>query len=1347
MKFLKRSLLVLLFLITCLAITMTWIISTTSGLKTAVHLGERLAPGSLSIQSPNGRLLDGFGFTELHYNDGEFDLRISDFAFKWQPSSLRGGTLRINQLAADTIELSLPAEDAAKTSTTDEPLSLPINVAVERLDVGLVHVDAGTTQQTLQQITLNARAQKHTLFIEHLGINGTFNGTTIDITANGRTDINRPWHHDMEGQFTAALPNQPHIAAAFHSQGDITQLQSQLRLEAPAAINVSLNATDVLNRPQWQMHIRADKADLSPWLESATTLTLDMEANGTTDQLSARLQTKLDGAIQQQVNAHTELRLNADDQSLAIQTLQLNSVAQTLDLTSHGNLNYADKPQLDIRGEWSIRQPQPANGQLALKGGLDDYRLDLSADTAKPLDSQWQLNASGTQQSLTIEQLAGQVADGRVQVHGRLDWQGVPTGSMEGNWQNIVIPKALATDTDQDEAIRLPRGGFNIQGTLEDYRIDSHGHIAGANLPAADWQLQAHGDQSRLQMDRLRLALLNGTMTATGQADWSGATPQANTEITLADINPGTHWPTWTGSLNGSSRLQYQQSDNAAWRVTVQALELKGRLRDYPVAATGGAVIEPGRYRLQGLKVSSGNSQLQASGLISDKSQLDFTLNSPDLGQLLPETSGRLQAEGRLSGNYQAPELQADISAEELQSPWLQLAELRAQTDIDATANRFNVSLQASDLERDGRLINKLKFESEGKLSQHTLNLSFEMPNRQVILAGNSGWQDNTWALTLNEGQYNAAIAGDWTLATPLRLTVKNGEMLRSPEHCWRQQKAELCMAADWQASTGWQGSIQLADYHIDSTKTPFEAGKQRPITGDLAFSLRASGREDQIEQLQGNVRLADLTIQTDPEASLRVDQATVDLGGNSTQGLTLALKGQLAAPAPGSLEGHIKTGPLQLDSLQQTGLSGQLNADINNLKPLLALYPRFVTEQASLKADLAIEGSIGAPAFNGDLQLTADDFAVPELGITLTTLALNVRGQPETGLTLEGTATSGPGNINLNGRVTMQEGLIEVPEMSIKGERFQLLSQSQITALVTPDLELQYTGNLLDINGTVLIPEALIQPFGAPGTIPVSEDEVIVTDKTEPAGPGMDIKANIQVTLGDKVSVEGKGFTSRLVGSLDIQQQPRQPATANGELRLIDGGYSAYGQDLTIETGEVIFTGQPIDNPALNIRAVRNVNNVTAGIAVSGNAQQPKTSLFSTPSLPEADILSYIVTGKPLSSAGSGEGNALLAAAASMGLKQTESLQQTIANTLGIDTLEVDTGQTSTGETSARLTVGKYLTPDLYISYGAGLLDTAASTVRLQYSINRHLSLEAEQGTGTGVDLLYQIDSGGWWD
>ena len=395
---------------------------------------------------------------------------------------------------------------------------------------------------------------------------------------------------------------------------------------------------------------------------------------------------------------------------------------------------------------------------------------------------------------------------------------------------------------------------------------------------------------------------------------------------------------------------------------------------------------------------------------------------------------------------------------------------------------------------------------------------------------------------------------------------------------------------------------------------------------------------------------------------------------------------------------------------------------------------------------NFAVNGKLGSPALDGEMRLTANNAGVPELGIDMQSFELHITGQPQEGLKLAGRAASGPGELTINGRVNVVDGALTLPELQITGERFELINLPEAWVLISPDLKLQYSDNLLHVQGEVQVPEALIQPFGAPGTIPVSEDEYIVTKEERHARPALQTRADIRLVLGEKVKVTGRGFESRLVGNLNIQQQPGKPATANGELQIVDGRYSAYGQQLDVRSGEIIFTRHPIDNPAIRAEATRTVGDVTAGIRASGTAQQPVTELFSTPTMPEADILSYLVLGRPLSSATSGEGDILMQAATTMGIKHTSGLRQTIASTLGIDTLELDTDTTAEGETEARLVIGKYLSPNLYLSYGAGLMESAVDTVKLRYEINRHLSLEAEQGAGTGVDLLYQIESRSWW-
>src|SRR3546814_16340731 len=71
-------------------------------------------------------------------------------------------------------------------------------------------------------------------------------------------------------------------------------------------------------------------------------------------------------------------------------------------------------------------------------------------------------------------------------------------------------------------------------------------------------------------------------------------------------------------------------------------------------------------------------------------------------------------------------------------------------------------------------------------------------------------------------------------------------------------------------------------------------------------------------------------------------------------------------------------------------------------------------------------------------------------------------------------------------------------------------------------------------------------------------------------------------------VRFEGFGLKSRLTGSVEAIEQPGIATRARGEINLVDGHYKAYGQDLTIETGKLIFSGGPVTEPALEVRATR---------------------------------------------------------------------------------------------------------------------------------------------------------------
>ena len=126
------------------------------------------------------------------------------------------------------------------------------------------------------------------------------------------------------------------------------------------------------------------------------------------------------------------------------------------------------------------------------------------------------------------------------------------------------------------------------------------------------------------------------------------------------------------------------------------------------------------------------------------------------------------------------------------------------------------------------------------------------------------------------------------------------------------------------------------------------------------------------------------------------------------------------------------------------------------------------------------------------------------------------------------------------------------------------------------------------------------------------------------------------------------------------------------GELWLNDGRYRAYGQRLTVRRARLLFAG-PIDQPYLDIEAIRQTDDVIAGIRLSGSAEQPTTQIFSEPAMSQEQALSYLVLGRPLST--NGEDNNMLAQAAlGLGLMGSSGVTSSLAKDLGIQDFQLDT-------------------------------------------------------------------------
>ncbi len=479
----------------------------------------------------------------------------------------------------------------------------------------------------------------------------------------------------------------------------------------------------------------------------------------------------------------------------------------------------------------------------------------------------------------------------------------------------------------------------------------------------------------------------------------------------------------------------------------------------------------------------------------------------------------------------------------------------------------------------------------------------------------------------------------------------------------------------------------------------------------------------------------------------------------NAAASLTLAEHGKATADVTLPLPARLTT---RLD--REAPFWGSLKGEFHEKGLLTTLLPGLLQESnGDVAVDLQAKGSWRKPSLTGRLELSKAGAYLPSAGVTLKELRL-VASLERDQLTVEQfTISSGGGRVEGNAFVRLAGYKVIGYKGSIKGEKFQVVHLPDFQALASPDITFEGSPEKLTIRGSVRIPELLAKGSDRTTVVRPSSDVIVDRgvrdDGGMKGGPALDIR--IRTELGDRVFLKEAGLDAKLEGGVEVTLRDGERLKGSGEIRVAKGRYSSYGVTLDVKQGRAVFAGGSVEQPTLDILALREIGDVKAGVTVRGTPGAPVVRLYSDPAMPDVDILSLVVLGRKLND--SEEKSDLLMKATSFLASRGESiyLQEQIKSRLGIDTFEVTTAkqQTSnytkiesslldTGQKSATgsiaestLQVGKYLTPKLYFSYGWSLFnDSHVFTVR--YNLTKQWEIETRGSTeATGGDIFYRIE------
>ncbi len=277
-----------------------------------------------------------------------------------------------------------------------------------------------------------------------------------------------------------------------------------------------------------------------------------------------------------------------------------------------------------------------------------------------------------------------------------------------------------------------------------------------------------------------------------------------------------------------------------------------------------------------------------------------------------------------------------------------------------------------------------------------------------------------------------------------------------------------------------------------------------------------------------------------------------------------------------------------------------------------------------------------------------------------------------------------------MNGKTELDPQAGWPTQFTLRGDSVRAVQLPEAEIFVTPDLAAAVAWPDVRVTGTVKVPRAMLGLSALPAQAVVPSADAVVHGREGPrSARRLQLHAAVDLMLGDDVHYAGLDLDTKVTGALHIDAEPNRSATATGTLTLA-GTYNAYGQRLTLERGQLLFSG-PLDDPGVDVRAVRVIDTTRVGVELAGTVKSPRTRVFSTPSMSEADALSYLLLGRPVTGTGTEETATLQTAALAMGLNQALPVVQRLGATLGLDELSV---QTTTADAGA-LMAGKIPEPE----------------------------------------------------
>jgi translocation and assembly module TamB len=898
-----------------------------------------------------------------------------------------------------------------------------------------------------------------------------------------------------------------------------------------------------------------------------------------------------------------------------------------------------------------------------------------------------------------------------------------PSLDLRGTWKSFRWPLAGA-----EPVVLSASGEYSMSGTWP-YHVRAAGPIAPKGLDPMQVEMEGTLAKDHLAIASADVEAFDGQAVVAGEVRWA---PEDRWAVMgdAAEIDPGRIRRDLPGRLDfgfSASGLGFDQDRD----FSVDIRGLHGRLRGSPATGSGRVAHHKDTWEFSQLRLVLGGTTMAADGTVAQTMDLRFALDSEDLSLIREDSRGRLHAQGTLRGTLEDPIVNADLRGDGIHHEGITLESVTANVDFDATGSHpSKVDVRARNLAYGERVINELTLGLNGTAADHVTRLAARAPGLAMDSEMAGSFAHGAWQGKLRKLDVNGNESLHLQLDTPVDMALSR-ERTRVDWFCLNGKPARVCADGDW-TPTKWTATVNADELPIRTLTSGLTPSVD--YRGRLTVTARAFGGGS--EPTQGTLRadLVDAAI-THKLASGRTERITLGTGLVTMNASPTMVDTNVSLDA-----GEVGTIKVKLDAdraaarWQDMPVKGEVHAQTAELGFITLYAPEIDRVAGKLATDLAVSGTLGTPLIDGHLKLS--DAELDLYNVNLARRGAQIDADlMKNGLDFTGFARVGNGSVNAGGRLEWRDAQ-PYGQFRLEGQNLRVVDVPEATIEASPGLDFKIDGRHIAVTGAVKVPFAKIVPADLTNAVRASSDEVLVGEEPPDPSKRFEVDTGISLTLGDKVTIDTLGLTARLTGTIMLRSGTDEITRGSGELSIPEGKYAAYGRRLDIDRGRLVFSGGPVNNPGVDIRAIKEYPDVKAGVNVRGTLLQPRLSFFSEPSLPQSQIVSLILAGGGLESAQNRQstnnnqaGNEALAQGSAI-------LAQQLGSRVGIEDVSLESNLAN--ETS--LVLGKYLSPRLYVSYGISFTEQL-NTLKLRYSLSDRWTVKTEVGQARGADLVYTIE------